>query len=156
STDGGQTWQPVLVGSRVTAVCTRASVLLAGTDTDGVVRSLDAGLTWSGANAGLLDLDILAVAASPNFDADRLGFVATASALYRSRNGGQSWREVDTGVEEPAVQCLAVGRDGLVVAGTEAEGLLFSRDAGATWQHPAQLAGHSVTAVAVLPVRRPP
>src|ERR1051326_7456595 len=55
SLDRGETWERVLVGSRVAGVCSGAGVVLAGTDIDGVLRSEDAGRSWSSANAGLLD-----------------------------------------------------------------------------------------------------
>jgi photosystem II stability/assembly factor-like uncharacterized protein len=145
STDQGETWQRMLIGSRVTAVCARAGVVLAGTDTDGLLRSEDAGRTWSGANAGLLDLEILAL----DFESTGLGFVGTASGLFRTRNRGESWRIVDIGLEDTAVQCVAVGPNRLVVAGTEADGLACSRDGGATWQSPPDLSTRSVTAVAI-------
>jgi ligand-binding sensor domain-containing protein len=149
SADHGEAWQRVLIGSRVTAVCARAGVVLAGTDTDGLLRSEDAGRTWSGANAGLLDLDVLAIALSPEFGSDGLGFVGTTSGLFRTRNRGQSWRIVDIGLVDAAVQCAAVGPNRLVVAGTEADGLVWSQDGGATWQAPRDLVGRSVTAVAI-------
>jgi ligand-binding sensor domain-containing protein len=151
SVDAGETWQLAVVGSRVTAVCASEEVILAGTDTDGVVRSADAGRTWSGANAGLLDLDVLAIALSPGFASDGLGFVGTGSGLFRTRNRAESWRIVDIGVDDTAVQCVAVRADRLVVAGTEADGLVCSRDAGATWERPTQLEDRSVTSVAISP-----
>lgn len=53
---------------------------------------------------------------------------------------------------EPAVQCLAISptfaEDRLVLAGTEADGLLRSDDAGSTWARPPALLGHGVAAVA--------
>jgi len=127
-------------------------VVLAGTDTDGVLRSEDAGRTWTGANAGLVDLTVIALALSPAFASDRTGFAGTASGLYRTRNGARSWREVDTGLDDPAVQCLAVSPtfadDGLVLGGTETHGLLRSVDAGTTWHRPAALKDRCVTALA--------
>lgn len=159
SSDGGETWREILVGSRMLSVVTaldgepESLVVLAGTETDGVLRSGDGGRSWIGANAGLLDLTVIALAVSPAFASDRVGFAGTASALYRTRNGARSWREVDTGLaDEVAVQCLAVSptfaEDRLVLAGTEAHGLLRSEDAGGTWQVPASLAGRCVTALA--------
>src|SRR5205823_303824 len=121
----------------------------------GVLRSEDDGRTWTGANAGLVDLTVIALALSPAFASDRIGFAGTASGLYRTRNGARSWREVDTTVDDPAVQCLAVSptfaEDGLVLAGTEAHGLLRSDDGGATWYQPVSLADRCVTAVAFAP-----
>src|SRR5438067_8096957 len=92
STDGGEVWHKVLVGSRMlaTAVACAAGpetlVVLAGTEADGILRSEDAGRAWAGANAGLLDLTALTIVASPRFASDRLGFAGTASGLYRTRN----------------------------------------------------------------------
>jgi photosystem II stability/assembly factor-like uncharacterized protein len=157
SSDGGEAWQPVLVGSRMFSLATapsgeRESVVLAGTETDGVLRSADSGRTWTGANAGLLDLTALALALSPQFGSDRVGFAGTASGLYRTRNGGGSWRAIETDLNEPAVQCVAVsptfGDDRLVLAGTEADGLVRSTDAGSTWDRPASLVDQGVTALA--------
>src|SRR5207248_250204 len=158
STDGGASWVPVLVGSRMLSLAIAPGdapdglVVLAGTDTDGVLRSDDGGRTWTGANAGLLDLTLIALALSPDFASDRIGFAGTASGLYRTRNGARSWREVGTGVDDPAVQCLAVSpnfaEDHLVLAGTEAHGLLRSDDGGATWHRPGTMADRCVTALA--------
>ncbi|HTD78888.1 MAG TPA: hypothetical protein VK898_14720, partial [Chloroflexota bacterium] len=158
SSDGGDTWQRVLVGSRMLAVTVAAGtthdslVVFAGTETDGILRSEDNGRTWTGANAGLLDLTAICLAVSPCFETDRTGFAGTASGLYRTRNGGRAWRSVETGLEEPAVQCLAISpnfaEDRLVLAGTEADGLLRSTDGGATWRRPGGLAEGGVAAVA--------
>ncbi len=161
SADAGETWQQVLVGSRMLSAAValgdgyKGLVVLAGTETDGVLRSVDGGRTWTGANAGLLDLTVIALALSPAFGSDRIGFAGTASGLYRTRNGGSSWREVETGLADPAVQCIVVSpafaEDRLVLAGTEVDGLLRSDDAGATWTVPAALAGRCVTALAFSP-----
>src|SRR5581483_2215705 len=62
---------------------------------------------------------------------------------------GDSWRAVDTGLNEPCIQCLTVGRDRLVVAGTEGDGVLYSADGGANWEQPVDLAERSVTAIAL-------
>lgn len=161
SIDGGRTCQPVLAGGPIFAVAAvlqgasardTTSIVFAGTEMDGVVRSHDGGHTWGTANAGLLDLTILSFAFSPDFALDQTGFVATASGLYATRNGGKAWRWVDLRLDEPAVQCLAIspqfGTDGLIFAGTEDHGLLRSVDAGATWAAVAEGADRSVTAAA--------
>ncbi|MGE3271759.1 MAG: WD40/YVTN/BNR-like repeat-containing protein [Chloroflexota bacterium] len=139
SEDRGQTWQHLLQGEVLSIAVSPAfaddHTLFVGTGQDGVLRSDDGGVSWSGANSGLLDLTALAVAFSPHFSQDRTAFVGTASALYRSRNGGRSWREVPLGMAEPAIQALAIsphsGEKRLMLAGTEAHGLLRSTDGGA-------------------------
>jgi photosystem II stability/assembly factor-like uncharacterized protein len=158
SLDGGRNWQLMLVGSRVFTVATVESArgeqaVFAGTETDGILRSDDGGRSWTGANPGLLDLTVLALAFSPSFARDQTGFAATATGLYRTRNGGRAWRAVDLPLDDPAVQALAVSpqfaEDRLVLAGTEADGLLRSDDAGASWEPVPDLAGHGVTAIAI-------
>jgi photosystem II stability/assembly factor-like uncharacterized protein len=143
SNDAGRSWQHTLSGARVLAIAVvpgdgREERLFIGTDRDGILRSDDGGQTWTGANPGLLDLTVLALAFSPDAARDRTGFAATASGLYRTRNGGQSWRAVELPLDEPAVQCLALSpffaRDRLVLAGTESDGLWRSDDGGTTWE----------------------
>ena len=140
--EGGAEWEHLLSGSRVLALaCTPGGgaglTLLAGTETDGVLRSRDGGRTWEGANPGLLDLEIVALAVSPTFD-DGVAFAATPSGLYRTRNGAESWREVELEQEDATIQCLAVSpnfaEDRVILAGTEDHGLLRSDDAGRSWE----------------------
>jgi photosystem II stability/assembly factor-like uncharacterized protein len=155
STDAGQHWMQVLSGGTVAALAViSADTLLAGTEADGVLRSDDGGRSWTSASPGLLDLTVLALALSPDFDTDHIGFVATSSGVYRTRNGCHSWRAADLGLDDLAVQCLAVSpafaRDGLVFAGTETAGLLRSDDGGETWT-PVPIESRNITAVAFSP-----
>jgi hypothetical protein len=143
STDGGGRWRHVLAGSRVQCLSATpdfldGGVVLAGTASDGILRSEDGGLDWGGASAGLLDLNVTALAVSSAFGRDRTAFAGTASGLYRSRNGGRAWRLVDLGPEAPVVQAIAVSptfaEDSLVLAGTESDGLFRSDDGGHSWE----------------------
>ena len=94
----------MLVGEALTIALSPAfaedQTVFVGTGQDGVLQSESAGLSWHGANSGLLDLSALAVAFSPRFAEDKTAFAGTASALYRTRNGGRSWREVSLGLKE--------------------------------------------------------
>jgi len=129
------------------------SAIFLGTEYDGVVCSSDGAERWEGANAGLMDLSVLALAFSPSYVQDRTGFAATTSGLYRTRNGGRAWRLIEMPEDEIAVQCLAVSPsfsvDGLVFAGTEERGLYRSIDAGTTWAHVGGLGTSSVNALAI-------
>lgn len=128
SSDAGDSWRPMLVGSRILgAACLDGDVVLAGTEADGVLRSADGGRTWQSASAGLRDLSVSCLAARGGH-----AFGGTESGLHRSRNSGQTWRAV--GPETP-IQCVAMSADGsLVLVGTERDGLFRSTDTGTTWR----------------------
>jgi photosystem II stability/assembly factor-like uncharacterized protein len=109
-------------------------VILAGTLEDGVLRSDDRGETWKRWNFGLLDLAVYSLAISPNFAANETLFAGTETALFKSENGGRSWRETGFPETAPPVVALALDRQGALWAGTEQHGLWTSPDDGATWQ----------------------
>jgi len=160
SGDGGRHWERRLFGSAIPALALGTddaglNILLVGSDSDGVLRSDDAGRTWTSGNPGLRDRNVASLALSPAFARDGTAFAATATRLYRSRSGGKAWRPVVLPPQSAAVQCLAVSpafaRDRLALAGTEADGLLRSRDGGETWETVRPLDGHGVLAVAFAP-----
>ena len=144
SPDRGRTWRDSYITKTVSPVASLAvspavtsdGLVLAATLDDGVLRSLDRGRTWSPANFGLLDLKTLALALCPSFANEQISLVATETALFRSRNGGLSWKEV--GFWEDAVQCVVFsphfGQDRRAWVGTEQGGLMASTDGGQTWQ----------------------
>jgi hypothetical protein len=134
SADGGVSWRLALEAEGAGAVAAlSAAEALAGTAGDGVFRTDDGGRTWQPANAGLLDLDVLALAVVAADGRDALVLAGTASGLQASRNGGRSWLPVELPVADPAVGLLAAGGGGRVVVATEADGLLASADGGVSW-----------------------
>ncbi len=160
STDAGRTWRQTLSGGRVFTIAVVLDEgpeerVFIGTQRDGILRSDDGGRTWAGANAGLLDLTVLALTFSPDAARDQTGFAATTSGLYRTRNGGKSWRAVELPLDDPAVQCLAVSpvfaRDRLVLAGTESDGLWRSDDGGTNWDLVPGLPAGGIGAVTFTP-----
>ncbi len=145
SVDGGQTWYVAMLPSPPPPVSTlavspnfrRDGILLAGTTEAGVYRSADRGSRWVAWNFGLLDLNVIAMALSPNFANDETIYVGTESGIFRSTNGGRAWKEVDLpGGFEPILS-LALSpnfaEDEVVFAGTETKGLFYSADRGKTW-----------------------
>lgn len=136
--DGGSSWRQVLADATVHALAAaNDGSVLAGTESDGILRSEDGGSTWLSANPGLHEADIHALAISPDFERDGTGFAATHSALYRTRSGGRSWREVDLPRAGATVQCIALSPrfadSPVVLVGSEAHGACVSADAGETF-----------------------
>lgn len=145
SVDGGKTWssasmpQPSQVSQIVLSPGFEFDGIgIAATLEDGVLRTSDDGSHWHSWNFGLLDRETLALAVSPEFAADETVFVATSSGVFRSTNGGRAWRELPFAGEEPDSEDampptgVAVTRD-MIIVSTEAKGLYYSRDNGATW-----------------------
>ncbi len=139
SVDGCQTWataqlaKPMQITQLITSVTFEADgCAFAATMQDGVLCSTDHGLSWQGFNFGLLDLETTAVAASPKLATDGTAFVATVTGLFRSTNAGRAWREVPLPPGAAPLSSLAFVGD-VLVAGSEAQGVLYSPDMGGNW-----------------------
>jgi photosystem II stability/assembly factor-like uncharacterized protein len=145
SIDGGQAWNSATLTqpSQVSQIALSPQfesdgIAFAATLEDGVLRTTDYGQRWHSWNFGLLDLETLALAVSPNFAEDETVFAATGSGLFRSINGGRAWRELPFAGEGPEAEealpltSVAMTRD-MVVVSTESKGLYYSRDGGDTW-----------------------
>ena len=133
SPDRGKTWRDSMatrvmsqtVGMAASPNLAADGIVLAATLDDGIFRSTDRGRTWSPGNFGLLDLKTMGVVLAPDFTTEQVALAATESGIYRSRNGGLSWKEV--GFWEDAVQCAAFSpsfaADRCAWAGCEQSGL---------------------------------
>ena len=138
SLDAGQTWQvaaldtpaPLVTALVASPNFAKDGTLLAATVQDGIFRSTDRGVTWTGWNFGLYDPNINALA----FTDSQTIFAGTESGIFRSSNAGHSWRDLDFPIDCAPVVCLAVSRDGTIYAGTELKGLQVSCDEGSTWE----------------------
>lgn len=145
---GGDQWQAAWTGGATeAALCLaphpdvfRTAVLLAGTEGDGVLRSTDRGHRWTPCNYGLRNYTVLSLAWAPLDPAARwpgreLVFAGTEEGIYRSPSGGRGWKRSDA--PDATYQSIAISpsfhRDGLVLAGTEEQGLWRSADSGLTF-----------------------
>lgn len=134
SADGGQSWQTGVTHGVAASVTTLAvsptfaedTSLLAATLSGGVLRSEDAGASWTAANFGLGDVEVTALL----WPQREVVLAATASGIYRSPNGGRAWRAA--GAAGQPVAALAQTSDGHLLAALEGGGLLVSAD-GASW-----------------------
>jgi photosystem II stability/assembly factor-like uncharacterized protein len=94
--------------------------MYAGVEEGGVFRTRDGGRTFESLNSGLYG-DIHTVAIDPR-DSRRL-YATTGRGLYRSDNGGASWRHITEGINRSyAVPLLVEGEDGEVIYTAAAAG----------------------------------
>lgn len=143
--DDGENWQvaplasppPTVVALAVSPDFERDGIAAAGTADDGIFVSADRGATWIPWNFGLVDPHVNALAFSPDFGADHTICAGTESGVFRSQNGGRSWRETAFPLERAPVLSLglrAADQRLTLYAGTERHGLFRSDDVGQTWQ----------------------
>lgn len=148
SLDAGQNWQASWMdGVETPVLCIAADpqvhesgVLLAGSAGGGILRSHNRGHSWTVCNFGLRDYTVLTIAWAPVAPAEQwptweVVFAGTEEGLYRSPNGGRGWKRSE-GIDG-VVQIIAVSphfhTDGIVLAGTEEQGLWISTDGGRTF-----------------------
>ncbi|MCC7358549.1 MAG: hypothetical protein IT317_03680 [Anaerolineales bacterium] len=149
SDDDGDTWALLPLARPAVHVSTlrrspaleRDGTLLAGTVEDGVFVSTDAGRHWQGWNLGLFDRQIVALAVSPAFAADRSVVAATNLGLVLSQNGGRRWRALALPGGAGAVTALAIGAapGAALAVGTDTGQVWLSTDWGDTWDGVARL-----------------
>ena len=70
-------------------------------------RSLDGGATWEKTLEGH---EALAIALSPDFDADRTLFAGGRDGVFTSTDGGDTWERINEGLFNTSVWALAVSR----------------------------------------------
>jgi photosystem II stability/assembly factor-like uncharacterized protein len=177
STDAGNTWTASNTGlSKLwvedTAISSNyysdGTIFVSLWDPDGgVYKSIDSGQTWSPHNNGLTRREVSALAMSPNYASDQMVYAAIwapsdrwwTGGIFRSSDGGETWYRMLMSPDSAELTSLATSpdleRDGIVFAGTEANGILKSADRGDTWA-PASVglgdpASRAVRAIAVSP-----
>lgn len=153
----GEEWQAGWMDNVEAPVVTLAAdprvettgVILAGTDGGGLLRTSNRGNHWFSSNFGLRSFTVLAVTWAPPAPASvwprwEVAFAGTEEGVYHSPNGGRGWKRAVC--PEAVFQVIAVDPDfhrtGVVLAGTEGEGLYRSVDGG-----------HSFTAVPDAPTQ---
>lgn len=144
SRQGCEQWQHCLLEQVTKPVtCFAASpnfevdqVLLAGTDGEGIIRSVNAGQSWKLVNFGLRNFNIYCLSSSNTWGQREPIFAGTDDGVYYSPNGGRAWRF--SGLDGLAVLCLALhpefNTNPILMAGTDENGLWRSPDGGQTWQ----------------------
>jgi photosystem II stability/assembly factor-like uncharacterized protein len=105
STDSGNTWERVRQGlyseSAVRALAVHpqdTSLMYAGVE-DGIYRSTDQGESWEQLESPMNDLPIWSLAIDP-VDPNTLFAGTRPAALFRSKDGGQTWIRLDVDIAE--------------------------------------------------------
>jgi photosystem II stability/assembly factor-like uncharacterized protein len=96
SKDDGVTWRKLPSFQRALSLAIDASsapaTVYVGTSYDRVLKSVDAGETWTSAGNGLPVLgEVIGLAADPHTKPNTLYATTSTSGVYRSTDGGESW-----------------------------------------------------------------
>lgn len=133
SDDGGASWRPVPSdvppGTNSIVELPDGTLLLGATDA-GILRSEDAGKTWSPSRAGIDSGVVLTLRAAPS--GERI-YAGTTQGLFVSTDGGSTWTQ--TALDDTFALVVGVNpSDPLNVMVVNGEGDLYrSRDGGTTW-----------------------
>lgn len=100
-----------------------------------ILRSTDQGSSFATASMGLPTTEFLTFGSVEVDPRDGAIYAAGGRAVYKSVDGGDSWQEANTGLENVTVRRLALdGTDaGVVYAATVDRGVYRTLDGGATW-----------------------
>ncbi len=129
STDTGKTWivnSSSFTGKNIRAIAVNGANLFVGIDNNGVWRSIDNGVNWTGLIKGLTD-NINAFAL-----VDTILFLGTDTyGVFRSTDNGTNWEQINNGLTNTHVYSFAAN-DSNIWVGTGG-GIFFSSDTGSTW-----------------------
>jgi hypothetical protein len=145
SLQGGENWQAGWMDETFAPVVSIApepnvehtGIILAATDGGGVLRTINRGGHWYRRNYGLYSYNVLALQWAPPTPPQawpqwQMVFACTEEGVYHSPNAGRGWKRSET--PDAVYQCIAVDANyhtsGVVMAGTEADGLFRSVDGG--------------------------
>jgi len=170
SKNGGETWMQLTIAenpaqARVRAVAVdpfNPQHILAGMDsvmqsvavTPGIFLSLDGGITWQAAYAGLIPESSIHHIVFDPVRAQTVYVSDTFSGFYRSTDGGSTWAQINNGLTNRAVTGIAITSDGEhIYAATDGAGV-FRLDLNG--QPPESAATMSAIPPTASPTPKPP
>jgi photosystem II stability/assembly factor-like uncharacterized protein len=147
--DGGDKWKLVsddsVIVNDVMISPQNPDHVLVATDRGGVLASNNAFATYETSNHGFAHRVIGGVVADDK-DPNRIyvGVVNDKSlgGVFVSDDGGSSWRQINSGLEERDILSLQQTRDGVLFAGTN-HGVFYLNSVGETWE-PASMIPNAV------------
>lgn len=138
STNGGDTWStvldsvPFLQTGAIAVDAANNNIVLVGSRTAGVFKSVDGGATWQPKNTGLNSRAVYELAVDPF--SPQTYFAGTGQGIYRSTDGGESWQALNFPlviVSEITMDPLQAGR---LYASSVGVGVYVSEDGGQSWR----------------------
>ncbi|MCB0399211.1 MAG: T9SS type A sorting domain-containing protein [Winogradskyella sp.] len=132
--DATSGWNPGV--GRVTSLAVDESNLnhiLAGSETGGVWKSTDGGMSWTVLSDNLSNIDVYALAIDPT-DSNTYYWGSTSGTIFKSTDGGSTWSSLG-GLAYGVVNKILVDPTNAmkVYASVQGNGLYKSIDGGATW-----------------------
>lgn len=114
SRDGGETWERLGNGAPTGSVRSlkiapsAAHILYAGSDDQGIVKSMDSGASWQPVNAGFATNPAIAYLAVDPFDAQVVYMSTHGQGIYKTTDGGQHWMPIGSGLDNSDVRAIAI------------------------------------------------
>ncbi|PRN02512.1 glycosyl hydrolase [Pseudomonas sp. LLC-1] len=145
TTDGGEHWQPWLDHSDNPQGLHLTSLAAVGDDLY-ITGEQGLLLKWSGARFSRVDTPYAGTLFGAVGKPGVLLVYGLRGHVYRSTDGGQQWRPVNTGINT-SLTAAGIDRDGQLWLASQAGDLLLSRDDGASFSQVPQSARGPVTAL---------
>ncbi|MBP7867813.1 MAG: hypothetical protein KA419_17930 [Acidobacteria bacterium] len=137
SVDGGGNWvQAAQVSSNIqsmTADPFTPDKFFVGTESHGVLKTVNGGTTWTSANFGLPTAFVYRILAHP-FLPNTLYAGTVSHGLYRSIDGAQTWQPVNNGLRNAAVLSLTAHPATPVAYASANFSIYRTDDAGESWE----------------------
>jgi photosystem II stability/assembly factor-like uncharacterized protein len=140
SPDQAQTWTAVnngLTCTQIMCLLNTGDTILAGT-TYGVFQSVNNAVSWIHISPNYFIFDLY-------YDGNSI-YAATGNGLYRSADHGAHWVFIDVGFGNTTVRYVT-SINGILYAGTEANGMVASSDHGITWSPLVNFPGSWITQI---------
>ncbi len=137
SADLGSTWTergdglPAILVNDLQLDPSAPSTIYAATYGGGVYKTIDGGHSWSPASQGLTDGLVWTLRVDPQ--SPSVVYAGTGGGVFRSENGGASWRLLDGGPRLRLILAVAADQTHTIYA-TGDQNLYRSRDNGETWE----------------------
>ncbi|MAN23363.1 MAG: hypothetical protein CME10_03775, partial [Gemmatimonadetes bacterium] len=139
SIDGGVTWENVSsnFSSEIVFVVEvnpfNSDIVFAGTS-NGMYKSLDAGLNWTSAKE-FTGLSVRSISMGTGAGSGMIVASTFGKGVFVSNDNGDNWQNQNKGLTDLNVRVVAIDSEipGLLYAGTSSEGFFRSKDSGRTW-----------------------